>query len=321
MRGDFHTAQTRVGSRSIGLVEMKGGGATGWGEASPFPGQDESMDEMVASLATGAATPTLRAGINEAEADWSARRSGASIAQDIGATTDSLPVSIAVGLGDDPVSTVARAVATGVSRFKIKVGPGYVDHVVLIRAANESCVLGVDANASFDESTIGELAALAGQDIAYIEQPCAGDDTVSLTRIKQLVDAPVFADESVRSVSEAESVLNSPLIDGVVVKPGRLGFDGSLAMIALAQRLGKRWRASGLLESGIGRAYTDLLAAIPSAFVSDVAPADWFLEQDVAPGRFTDGAITTPRGLGLGVQPQREVIDRYLVATYEVLPT
>ena len=69
MRGDFHTAQTRVGSRSIGLVEMKGGGATGWGEASPFPGQDESMDEMVASLATGAATPTLRAGINEAEAD------------------------------------------------------------------------------------------------------------------------------------------------------------------------------------------------------------------------------------------------------------
>jgi O-succinylbenzoate synthase len=226
-----------------------------------------------------------------------------------------------VGLGDDPVSAVAKAVAAGVSRFKIKVGPGYVDHVVLIRAANESCVLGVDANASFDESTIDELGALADLNIAYIEQPCGGDDAASLARIKQLVDAPVFADESVRSVSEAESVLSSPLIDGVVVKPGRLGLDGALDMIALAQRLGKRWRASGLLESGIGRAYTDILAAIPSAFVSDVAPADWFLEQDVAPSRFADGAIVIPQGAGLGVHPQREVIDRYLVATHQVLTT
>jgi O-succinylbenzoate synthase len=318
MRGEFHTAQAHVGTRSIGLVEMVHEGVTGWGEASPFPGQDESMDDVVAAVDTGGMTSTLSAGINQAGVDWSARNRGVSIADEVGATLESVPASMAIGLGADPVAAVGRAAAAGMSRFKIKIGPGHVDHVVLIRAANESCVLGVDANGSFDQGTIGELAVLADLEIAYIEQPCDGSDTPALTTLKSLVDVPVFADESIRSKADGESVLASPLIDGAVVKPGRLGFDGALGLIELAERLGKRWRASGLLETGIGRAYTDILAAIPSAFVSDVASADWFFERDVAPSRFSDGSMSTPTGPGIGVVPSAEVLERYLVATHEV---
>jgi O-succinylbenzoate synthase len=318
MRGDFRTAQAHVGSRSVGLVELVRDGITGWGEASPFPGQDESMDDVVAAVEAGGLTPTLGAGINQAEADWAARKRGVSLADEVGATVESVPASIAIGLGADPVAAVVRASATGISRFKIKIAPGHVDHVVLIRAANESCVLGVDANGSFDEDTVGELAVLADLEIAYIEQPCDGSDITGLATLKRLVDVPVFADESIRSMTDGESVLASSLIDGAVVKPGRLGFDGALEMIELAGRLGKRWRASGLLETGIGRAYTDILAAIPSAFVSDVASADWFFAQDVAPSRFSDGSVSTPTGPGIGVVPSPEVLDRYLVATHEV---
>lgn len=318
MRGEFHTAQTHVGSRSVGLVEMVRDGVTGWGEASPFPGQDERMDDVVAALVSGGTTPTLSAGLNQAAADWAARNRGVSLADEVGATLASVPASIAIGLGADPVAAVSRAVATGISRFKIKIAPGHVDHVVLIRAANESCVLGVDANGSFDEDTVGELAVLADLEIAYIEQPCGGGDIPALTMLKRLVDLPVFADESIRSRADAETVLASPLIDGAVVKPGRLGLDGALETIDLAGSLGKRWRASGLLETGIGRAYTDILAAIPSAFVSDVASADWFLEQDVVPSRFSEGSVSTPTGAGIGAAPSPEVLDRYLVSTHEI---
>ena len=318
MRAEFHTAQVHVGSRSVGLVEMVRDGVIGWGEASPFPGQDESMEDVVAAIGADAMTPTLSAGINQAGVDWLARSRGVSLADEVGATLESVPASIAIGLNADPVAAVASAAAKGISRFKIKIGPGHVDHVVLIRAANESCVLGVDANGSFDRGTVGELAALADLEIAYIEQPCDGNDTPTLTELKSLVDVPVFADESIRSMADAEHVLASPLIDGAVVKPGRLGFDGALEMIELAGRLGKRWRASGLLETGVGRAYTDLLAAIPSAFVSDVASADWFFEQDVAPSRFSEGSVSTPTGPGIGVAPSPDVLERYLVATHEV---
>ncbi len=321
MRSEFHTSQTHIGARNVGLVEVSHDGVTGWGEASPFPGQDESMEDLVGAIGSGEMTPTLRAGINEAEADRSSRIMGVSLADGVGATLDSVPVSIAIGLGDDPVEAVRRAVATGVSRFKIKIGPGHVDHVVLIRAANESCVLGVDANGSFDQTSIEELGALADLEIAYIEQPCDGSDTATMSRVRQLVDAPVFADESIRSTADGESALRSPFFDGVVVKPGRLGFDGAIEIIELAQRLGKRWRASGLLETGIGRAYTDVLAAVPSAFVSDVAPADWFLEQDLVPSRFSEGSMATPAGPGIGVLPSRDAMDRYMVASYEVRVT
>ena len=318
MRGDFYTAQSHVGLRSLGLVEMTRDGATGWGEASPFPGQDESMDVLVQAAVSGGMTPTLSGGINQAAADSSAKSRGVSLADEVGATLDRLPVSVAIGLGGDPVAEASRATASGVARFKIKIAPGNIDHVALIRAANRSSVIGVDANGSFGRDTIEELDVLADMDIAYIEQPCTGNDTETLAMVKELIDAPIFADESIRSVADAEAVLASEFVDGVVVKPGRLGFDGALEMVALAERFGKRWRASGLLESGVGRAYTDLLAAIPTAFVSDVAPAGWFLEQDVAPSRFSDGIVTTPRGAGLGVAPQPEVIERYLVATHEV---
>ncbi len=321
LRADFHTAQSRVGARDVGLVESTRGGVTGWGEASPYPGQDETMAAVVESARSGVLAPTLRAGVSEAEADRSARSRGVSLADEVGATVDSVAASVAIGLGGDPLSDVRAGVARGVSRFKIKIGPGHVDHVALIRSANASCVIGVDANGSFDRRSVEEFAGLADLGIAYIEQPCDINDESSLARVKQLVDAPIFADESVRSITDGESVLGSALIDGVVVKPGRLGFEGARELIALAERLGKRWRASGLLETGIGRAYTDIFAAIPSAFVSDVAPGDWFLERDVAPTRFTDGAVVTPTGPGLGVVPSPEVIDRYLVATYEVSVT
>lgn len=318
MRGHFHTAATVLSTRHVGLVEVSHDGVIGWGEAAPFPGQDETFESLIHSTTDGRPTPTLSAAIDQAEADISARSHGVSLADEVGASLPSVPVSVAIGLGGDPVSAVREAAMRGVSRFKVKIGPAHVDHVALIRAENPSCVLGVDANGSFDRGSIVQLGALADLGIAYVEQPCDTEDEAALSRVKEMIDAPVFADESVRSVRDGESVLGSPLIDGVVVKPGRLGFSGSLEVIALAERYGKRWRASGLLETGIGRAYTDILAGIPTAFVSDVAPADWFLEQDVAPSRFSDGSVAIPVGPGLGVVPTREIVDRYLVRTYDV---
>jgi L-alanine-DL-glutamate epimerase-like enolase superfamily enzyme len=117
------------------------------------------------------------------------------------------------------------------------------------------------------------------------------------------IDVPVFADESVRSVTSAQAALTLDHVDGVVIKPGRLGWSGALAVRELANAAGKLWRASGLLETGIGRAYADILAACPDAFISDVAPAEWYLDTDITESRYADAYITVPTGPGLGVTP------------------
>jgi L-alanine-DL-glutamate epimerase-like enolase superfamily enzyme len=113
----------------------------------------------------------------------------------------------------------------------------------------------------------------------------------------------VFADESVRSVASAQIALALDHVDGVVIKPGRLGWSGALSVRELANDAGKLWRASGLLETGIGRAYTDILAACPDAFVSDVAPAEWYLDADITESRYANAHITVPMGPGSDVTP------------------
>lgn len=314
----FDTAQAEVTMRDIGVVECGSSDSIGWGEASPFPGQDNSVVQFLADGRSGAVPATLLSGVEAALADLSNRHLGRSLAATVGSSRERVPVSIAVGIAADALEIVRQAANLGVNRFKLKIAPGHLTHIRLIRSENPNCILGVDANGSFDASSIEQMAALADLGLAYVEQPCDTTDEATLTRLKDLIDVPVFADESVRSLADVQTALASPFIDGVVVKPARLGMVESVEAVNHTDSSGKRWRASGLVESGIGRAYTDMLAALPSAFVSDVAPADWFLEHDLVPSRFEDGQIVIPRGPGIGIEPDREVMNRYLVRTYDI---
>ena len=316
----FGTAQSELVGRDIGLVEYSDltSDSAGWGEASPFPRQDDSIAGFLSSDRSGEVPATLRSGVEAAKADCDTRRRGETLSRYLGSFREKVPVSLAVGVGGNPSEIVNEAVARGVTRFKLKISPDRLSHVRQIRREHPDAILGVDANGSFEPSSADQLANLADLGLAYIEEPCASSDEATLTRLKQLIDVPVFADESVRSEADARDVLASPLIDGVVVKPARLGLAGSIKVAQLADDSGKRWRASGLLESGVGRVYTDILAAMPSAFVSDVAPADWFLEQDIVPSRFEEGHIVVPTGPGIGVEPDRDVVERYLVGSYDI---
>jgi len=238
MRTGFRNAQITIGTRDIGLIKIVSDGLSGWGEASPYPGQDESMEDLIASVALGSASPVLAAGISQARADLDARMRGESLASVMGATRTHLPQSLAVGLDLDPVEVVQAATEHHVSRFKLKVAPREVDHVLQIRENHPECILGVDANGSFNEDSIGELSRLADLGIVYVEQPCDLGNERVLGLLKEVIDVPVFADESVRSPSDAADHLVSPMIDGVVVKPGRLGWEGAFETIGVAEALG-----------------------------------------------------------------------------------
>ena len=105
----------------------------------------------------------------------------------------------------------------------------------------------------------------------------------------------------------------------MTIKPGRLGWTGALQAIDTAHSLGKLWRASGLLETGIGRSFTNHLAVREDAFTSDVAPASWFFEDDVVHSADVSGdAVTIVDGAGIGIAPDPGMLERYRVATYEL---
>jgi len=163
LRRPFSTSGGSITSRSVALVRV-GDGPYGWGEAAPFPGQDEPISAVLSAARAGESTPTLDAAIDEAQADLSARLVGESLFQIAGATATVVPVSLAVGL-DDPLAEIDRAVEEGISRFKLKIEPGRVGHVVEIRRSHPDVLLGLDANGSFDLRSVSELDALLALDI------------------------------------------------------------------------------------------------------------------------------------------------------------
>jgi L-alanine-DL-glutamate epimerase-like enolase superfamily enzyme len=262
---------------------------------------------MLDAARIGGVTPTLAAAIDEALADLQARERGVKLAADLGPLEQTVAISMAVGIGDRSLSTVEEAMDSGIHRFKVKIMPGHTDHVVEIRRRFPRVLIGLDANGSFDEATVGEVLALGDVGIEYIEQPSvdAADSVVALLGIEGFA---VFSDESVRSVPSAERALSYPGIAGVVVKPGRLGWRSSVEVVESARNAGKLWRASGLLESAVGRSFSLSLAALQDAFVSDIAPATRFFAYDVAPVALLEGNIVVPAGSGTGIDVDVEMV-------------
>lgn len=302
----FRTADGVVDRRTIVLVAV-GTDVTGWGEAAPYPGQDETVTALLDAASSGTVTPTLAAALDEAVVDREARLAGRSLGEDGEA---SVPICVAVGI-DDAVDRVDQLARRGVARVKVKIAPNALDQLVDIRRNHPDIVLGVDGNRSFD-SLAGLVEPLSDAGVAFAEELLAPDASGTSRPLSE-AGIPHFADESLRTVDDARRILASDRFTGVTVKPGRLGWTGAYAVRDLARRANRPWRASGLLETGLGRAYTDRLAAERDAFTSDVAPAEWFLASAIAPRNTIDGSVVVPVGPGVGVEPNPSALDRFMV--------
>ena len=303
----FSTATGTVSARSVGLVSVSRDGVTGWGETAPYPAQDESFGDVLEAARSGTSTPTLAAAIDEAMCDLIARERGISLHSELGPTLGTVPISVAVGMGQDALSAVSAAWDSGITRFKVKIMPGHTSHVEDIRRLVPEATIGVDANGSFDASSIQEILALADLDLAFVEQPTSAAADPALQTLRK-AGFTVFVDESIRSVETAKRALATPEVSGVVVKPGRLGWSGSVEVVRMARASGKLWRASGLLETGVGRAFSLALASASDAFVSDIAPASWFFSYDVAPLPVSGGEFTVPTCPGTGIDVDTDVV-------------
>jgi O-succinylbenzoate synthase len=72
-----------------------------------------------------------------------------------------------------------------------------------------------------------------------------------------------------------------------------------------------------MLETGIGRAANLALAALPNfTLPGDTSASARYFENDTTePFVLVDGHIDVPTGPGIGVEPIREVVDRFTVST------
>ncbi len=317
----FTTASGAIRSRRVVLVAAEADERRGWGEAAPYPGvTQESVDDVWSGFVDGGTLPsTAAAALENADADLVARLAGRPLWREIGGTRPEIPASLAIGFAEDAVAAVAAAVGAGFGAVKLKIEPGRdVDIVSGVMEAFPDLTVGVDANGSYDPDERDALLELDKLGVAYVEQPFVATDLAAHVRLRSELVAPIAVDEAIGSTEDAIGVLSAGAADLLVLKPGRIGLNACRVIHDLALAAGVRIKASGLVETGIGRAHTMAVASLPGGIYSDIAPADAYLVEDpVVPRRsVVGGSLGLPAEAGIGCEPDGEALEHVLKRRY-----
>ena len=208
LRFPFSTAGTSIDRRRVVLVRVGEGATAGWGEAAPFPGQDESVDALIEAAVTGTVSATLAAALDEAVNDHDARVHGVPL---LPIAASAVPMCLAVGV-DGAVDRVAEIVDQGVTAVKMKVAPDAVAHVADVRAAHPDLTIGVDGNASFGDLNRIDTGMFMDLGLAFAEELFSDWFTGGAEAFADITGIPLFADESVRSLAERMIMILRPTL-------------------------------------------------------------------------------------------------------------
>jgi L-Ala-D/L-Glu epimerase len=322
-------------------IEWKGKSATGFGEAACFPpvtveDQGDVLREIerVAPWLTGLdipadaagiagvldallpALPVTRAGIETAILDAMARIAGAPLRAllggDVGARTRTLETDITITIAQP--EHMARVALTWHARgfrvLKIKVGADLESDLralTAIAGAVPGARLRIDANAGLTAPQAISLARECerlGLAVECWEQPCAAGDLDAMAEVATTLDAPVIADESVKTYSDFLAIAGRRCADGVNLKIAKMGGLLTAYRIGMeAKARGLKLMAGGMVETRLGMtAGAHLACALGGVDFVDLDTA-WLLKSDPYEGGYrADGPrYTLDDSPGLGV--------------------
>ncbi|WP_223838727.1 mandelate racemase/muconate lactonizing enzyme family protein [Saccharopolyspora pogona] len=280
--------------------------------------------------------PYAKAAIDIACYDAAGRALGVPVASLLGGRhRDGIEVAHSLGIMelDRCLAEATEAVAEGARTIKCKTGLDPDRDVELVSRLRENLGdavrIRVDGNEGY--ASVSEAVAVTRRqeqyDLLLCEQPLAGAQ--ALARVAERIESPVMADESawtVHDVLELDRLGAAACFSCYVTKPG--GLYRARQQAEVAEQLGMYCDIGGSIETGIGNAANlQLGAALRIATLPSVCPvsqpsgsggpriAGVYYTDDLItePFRFVDGSVMVPGGPGLGIEVDRDKIEKYRV--------
>ena len=272
-------------------VTWRGRSDVGLGEAACLPpvtkeDQGDVLRELervriVDAGALAGLRPVARAAVETAILDAMARIDGVPVRDLLdGASVDALETDVTIAIADPAkMAELARGwVARGFRALEA------------VGRAAPSATLRVDANAGYSAAEAINLARACerlGLRVECWEQPCAADDLDGMTEVAAALDAPVIADESVKTLDDMRVLVRRRYADGVNLKLAKSG--GPLACLAIgiaARAAGLRLMVGGMVETRLGMtAAAHLACALGGVDFVDLDTA-WLLTEDPYEGGY-----------------------------------
>lgn len=354
LKSPFRISVGEVTMKDFVVLEAQCGPWVGWGEAAVdgLPFYTDETAETALSIGRTVLAPLMRSRQWSGPQQWAEAMDGIrghsfakaafeSVLWDI--LGQSRGSSVAHLLADDPsesqpwvevgpsigieatpelmVDTIGRELAKGYRRIKIKVKPGQdVQYLEAARTAYPDVALMVDANAAYQPHDIEHLASWDRFGLVMIEQPLDHDDLWFHRELCRRMQTPICLDESIQTPHLTRCALEMKAADIVNIKVGRVGgLVNTKRVHDLCREAETPVWIGSRLGSGIAEAGRLAAASLPGAtYPSDVGAGLAYLTDDLVDDWFElrNGCeAKVPDGPGLGIQVNRDKLEKYSVAT------
>ncbi len=339
LRTPLHTARGVLRRRPIFLLRVEHEGVVGLGEAAPLPAAGTEGPAAAAAALQTALTlladgllpidppgaweeallgalggaPASRHAVDGALWDLVARRAGRPLAACLSSTPAPSVRVNALLSGAELADQARRAVGAGFGVLKLKVAAGSLDEDVArvgaVRDAAPGALLRLDANGGWPtaRAALTALRAIGLEQVESIEQPVPPHDRLGLAWLRGRVEPCVAADEAIRDEADGLRLLAEEAVDGIVLKPMKLGGLGPCRRLAEeAAARGVRCWLTTTIDGAVARSAALHLAAAADADRREAhgLATGGLLNSDVAstpPPR--GGLLQVPPGVGIGLDP------------------
>ncbi|WP_323704486.1 o-succinylbenzoate synthase [Mammaliicoccus sp. Dog046] len=165
------------------------------------------------------------------------------------------------------------------SRIKLKWHDQIHSDIAFLEKEYPHVQIVIDANGMIEDKDISLLNTFNNQNFIYIEQPFKNIESYKAHRSS--LKLPIFIDESATSLEQIKQFQHAGLIDGVVIKPSRVGgIDKALAIINYCKEHHLKYVIGGMYEFGLSSYFTAMLAQ-DSDYPSDITPSDYYFTDDI----------------------------------------
>ncbi len=344
----FETSFGRTTTRRIVLVRVHADGLTGWGEVTageaPFYSHETTetawhilRDFLIPWTlgkewaAPGDVAPRFRPirGHNMAKAalenalwDIAAQQQNLPLTKLVGGTLQEIPCGVSIGIQtsvEELLDKVAREVAAGYQRIKVKVKPGWdVNVLEAIRKRFPHILLMADANSAYSLADVAHLKEFDRFYLMMIEQPLGWDDMLDHAKLQKEISTPICLDESIHNADDARKALQIGAGKIINIKLGRVGgFTGARQMHDVCRARNVPVWCGGMLESGIGRAHNIAMSTLLGfTLPGDISASQRYWAEDIIDPEVTvsaQGTIHVPQAAGLGYTPNLQRIEKLTV--------
>lgn len=323
-------------------------GTTGFGEAAAwtvFTGSPEAsfaaLDRYLRPLVLGQPVGQLRrimasaehavahcteakAALETALLDLCGRIAGVPVWALLGGKCrDTIPLSCSLADPDfeADLRLVERLHADGLRLLKLKVG--VQDHAFdmmrmeRLRRDHPDMALRVDYNQGLrPQDAAARVRDMAGMAPDFIEQPVRAGQYALMARLREAIDVPLLADESVFGPEEMLRAIAEGICDGVSVKIMKSGgLTRARRMAGMAADAGLTAYGGDMFETGLAHlAGAHMIAATPAITLGcEFYQARYYLREDILEAAFPirDGCVVVPDTPGLGIRPDPGALDRF----------